>query len=150
MRHSASIAGLVLLLISSMGSAADENATLPAPKCLTRDGQPLPEAKDPITITSDLERPVRISGFLPPWPRQTKGCPAPPRVWVQAVISTTGEVCAASLLKPLPASCESFGESAVASVRKWKFRPVQRQGVPVAVLYYVGISFGREAPVPYP
>lgn len=147
MYRSASIAGLVLILLPGLGLAGDEDAALPAPKCLTRDGQPLPEAKDPITISSDLERPVKISGRGPHWPTGTKGCPEPPRVWVQAVISTTGEVCAAGLLKPLPEPCEPFGKSAVAAVRKWKFRPVQREGAPVAVLYYVGIGFGRETPV---
>lgn len=150
MRHSACIAGLILLLIPSVGPAADEDAILPAPKCLTRDGQVLPEGKDPIHMTSFVERPVKISGPGPHWPKRTKGCPEPPRVWVQAVISTTGEVCAAGLLKPLPAACEPFGESAVTAVKKWRFRPIQQEGAPVAVLYYVGISFGREAPQPYP
>lgn len=150
MRRSATIAGLALLLIAGAGSAAEENTVLPAPQCLTRDGQPLPAGKDPFPGTAlvGAERPVKISGPEPRWPRRAKGCSGPPRVWVQAVISTTGEVCAASLLKPLPASCEPFGESAVAAVRKWKFRPVLREGAPVAILYYVGIGFGSDVPSP--
>lgn len=144
MRHVARLAALALLLMPSVGSAADENAVLPAPQCLTRDGQPLPEGKDPIPVTASLERPVKVSGAGPGWPRRTEGCPAPPRVWVQAVISTTGEVCAASLLKPLPEACEPFGESAVKAVRKWRFRPFLKDGAPVAILYYLGVGFSRE------
>jgi hypothetical protein len=57
------------------------------------------------------------------------------------VISTKGEVCAACLLVPLPVGCEPFGKSAVRAVSRWKFRPARRQGTPVAVLYYIGVSF---------
>lgn len=150
MRHAASLAALVLLLMPAVGLAAEESTALPVPQCLTRDGQPLPEGKDPVPVAALSERPVKISGRGPGWPSGVKGCPFPPRVWVQAVISTTGEVCAAGLLKPLPEGCEPFGESAVKTLRTWRFRPNLREGAPVAVLYYLGIAFGQEGAAPPP
>lgn len=145
MRHAAPTVCLVLLLMP--GSApADETEVLPAPVCLGRDGQPLPEAKDPVPVTGEVERPVLVSNPIPGWPARVKGCEAPPRVWVQAVVTTRGEVCAAGLLKPLPRECGKFGEIAVEAVRKWKFRPYLKEGAPVSFLYYVGIGFTRDAP----
>jgi TonB-like protein len=142
MIKSASAVGLVLFLTSSMGSA-EENVLLPAPVCLTRDGQPLPEAKDPVWFTAltATERPVPVSMPLPRWSRQANDCQELDRVWVQMIITTKGDVCGAGLLKPLPPSCQQLGVDAVKAARKWKFQPARRDGAPIAVLYPLGVSF---------
>jgi TonB family protein len=143
MHLSANVVCLIFFLMADPGSA-DETAILPAPVCLGRDGQPLPVAKDPVSIVSEVDRPVLVSNPMPRWPRRVRGCDRPPRIWVQAIVTTNGEICAANLLKPLPQACSTLGERAVEAVRKWKFRPYLRDGVPVAFHYAVGIGFKRE------
>jgi hypothetical protein len=146
MRHVVPAVCLVLLLMPGPVLPA-EAETLPAPVCLGRDGQPLPGAKDPVRITVGMEeRPVVVSNPMPPWPGRVKGCELPPRVWVQAVVTLEGEVCAAGLLKPLPPECAKFSKLAVKGVRKWKFQPLLREGAPVAFLYYVALDFTPDAP----
>ena len=142
MHHSAHVACLIFFLMANPGSAAETEA-LPAPVCLGRDGQPLPEAKDPVYIVSLVDRPVLVSNPMPKWPRRVKGCDRLP-IWVQAIVTTNGEICAANLHKPLPQACSTLGERAVETVLKWKFRPYLRDGVPVAFHYTLGIDFNRE------
>jgi hypothetical protein len=141
MLESASAVGLVLFLTSSMG-AADEKAIPPAPVCLTRDGQPLPEAKDPVWVTAltAAERPVPVSTPRPRWSRRASDCPLLGEVWVQMIITTNGDVCAASLFKPLPRSCQTLGADVLEAAQKWKFRPVLRDGAPIAVRYLLGFN----------
>ncbi|MFL6232644.1 MAG: energy transducer TonB [Thermoanaerobaculia bacterium] len=143
MIKSASAIGLALFLTSSLGSAAEIPAVLPAPTCLTPDGQPLPEAKDPIQITalSAAERPVPVSTPRPRWSRKALDCQPQGKVWVQMLITTKGEVCAAGLFQQLPPSCDKVGTDAIEAARKWKFRPGQREGSPIAVLYILGFDF---------
>ena len=145
MIRSASAMGLALFLTSSLGFAAD-NAILPALVCLTRDGQPLPEAKDPVQMAAltAAERPVPVSTFRPRWSSRALDCQTEGHVWVQMLITTKGDVCAAGLLKPLPASCDKVGADAIEAARKWKFRPGRREGAPVAVLYFLGFEFRPE------
>jgi hypothetical protein len=85
MRHPAGALWLALMLVSSAGSAEEPSSSaLPPPECRGRDGQILPEAKDPAPAT-DLNRPVVISSPVSRQPRRPKGCSNPPRIWVQAV-----------------------------------------------------------------
>jgi len=145
MIRSAGAISLALFLTSSLGSA-EENATLPPLACLTRDGQPLPEAKDPVGLSTltVAERPVPVSTPRPRWSRKALDCQPLGKVWVQMLITTNGDVCAASLFRPLPPSCDKVGADAVEAARKWKFRPARREGAPVAVLYFLGFDFKPE------
>jgi len=143
MHHSAHVVCLIIFLMTNPGSA-DETEILPPPVCLGRDGQPLPEAKNPVHVGREVDRPVLVSNPMPRWPRRVKGCDTPPRIWVQALVTTKGEICAANLLKPLPQACNPLGERAVEAVQKWKFRPYLKDGVPVAFHYAVGIGLTRE------
>lgn len=149
MRHPAGALCLALMLVSSAGSAEEPSPTaFPPPECRGRDGQILPEAKDPVPTTGSTNRPVAVSSPLPRPPSRSKGCEVPPRIWVQAVVTTKGEVCATGLLLPVPKDCSAYAELAVKAVRKWKFRPLVRDGKPVAFLYYIGVGFQQGGPAP--
>ena len=73
-------------------------------------------------LFSDFARQFRISGA-------TK---------VQLVVDTHGEVKDLSIIQPLGAGLD---EEAVAAISKWKFEPVTRNGVPVAVKIAVDMDF---------
>jgi hypothetical protein len=146
MRYPVGVLSLVLMLLPVVGSADEKPSSLPAPECRGPDGQILPEARDPFPITGSTVRPVAVSTPMPRPPNRVKGCPDPPRIWVQAVVTTQGKVCAASLLLPVPEACSAYAERAVAAVRKWQFKPFVQDKVPVAFLYYVGIGFNGQPP----
>ena len=149
MRHPAGALGLALMLLSSAGSAEEPSPTaFPPPECRGRDGQILPEARDPVPTTGPTDRPVVLSSPVPRPPRPPRGCEVPPRIWVQAVVTTKGEVCATAPLLPVPEECSAYGELAVKAVRKWKFKPLVRDGKQVAFLYYVGVGFQQGRPAP--
>jgi hypothetical protein len=132
---------LFALLLATGSAFAEEGATLPAPQCLDRKGEVLPEARDAVRITPDIEFPVAISQPATSAARWKKGCPLTDPIKVQAIITTEGKVCGASLLRPLPEACKALGEHAVDTIRHWKFRPAKSQGTPVAVIYDASINF---------
>jgi hypothetical protein len=148
MRYPLGVLVLGLMLLPAVGSADETSSSLPPPECRGRDGQIPPEAKDPVPIAGSNERPIAISTPMPRPPNRPKDCPDPPRIWVQAVVTTQGKVCASRLLLLVPEACSAYAERAVDAVRKWTFKPLVRDGAPVAFLYYVGIGFqsGRQAP----
>jgi hypothetical protein len=108
---------------------------------LQRNNEVNPSGLSTLTVA---ERPVPVSMPHPRWSRKALDCQPLGKVWVQMLITTKGDVCAASLFRPLPPSCDKVGADAIEAARKWKFRPARREGAPVAVLYFLGFDFKPE------
>jgi protein TonB len=62
-------------------------------------------------------------------------------VILEAVIDAEGAVRRVRVLKGLPAG---LSESAVETVKQWKFKPATLEGQPVAVIFNLTVSFSLQ------
>jgi len=112
-------------------------------------GLGIPEA--PASLGVARSRPLRVDGgVLPPrkiyapWPPYTEA--ARKRriqgvVILEAIIDAMGNVNDVKVLKGLP---EGLTDSAVASIRDWKFKPATLEGRPVPVFFNLSIKFSLQ------
>jgi TonB family protein len=64
------------------------------------------------------------------------------RAWqglLEVVIAESGEVLSARLLEPFH---PAYDEQLLKAARAWKYRPAQKNGMPVRFLKLIGIRFG--------
>jgi periplasmic protein TonB len=59
-------------------------------------------------------------------------------VLIQAVVNARGEVTQVEILRPIGLGLD---DEAARSVSAWRFEPAKRNGIPVAVLVQVEVSF---------
>lgn len=126
----------------------DEKSIAPAdqpeqrPELLTRDAK---------TPERDATRPFTIGpgGVQPPKPLFTPEPPFPDRasrehyegiVVLNVIVDKTGRVQNIRLVRPAGMGME---EEAVATVSKWRFKPAQREGEPVAVEMNIEVAFNK-------
>jgi protein TonB len=91
----------------------------------------------PLLVTGDVEPPVLLHKVEPVYPEIARKARLQGRVFLRAVIGTTGAVEAVEVLSTSP----FFEDAAVAAVKEWRYRPARYHGAPVAVYFTVTVSF---------
>lgn len=91
-----------------------------------------PATTEPIYVTGDITEPVPIKKVEPEYTEAAKRARIQGVVIMQAVINETGDIENVKVLKSLP---HGLAEAAVDALKRSKFQPATRNGVPVAVYY---------------
>jgi hypothetical protein len=113
--------------------------------CVGPDGKPLPEAMMPVLIGSKDLTPPRIRKKRNPvFPLLMGGCRIPPKVVVEAIITTKGDICGARIASELPPQCAAYGKAWLNAVKQWKFHPARMGEEPVAVFFVTTGTYQRE------
>jgi protein TonB len=117
--------------LSVVEGAADSSALAPPP--------PLEPAKpvEPRHVGGAIRAPARIRDIAPVYPALAQAAHVEGIVIIEAVISQTGDVENARVLRSVPL----LDEAALAAVRQWKFTPTLLNGIPVPVVYTVTVRF---------
>lgn len=102
---------------------------------------PLSTKADDTIYTKVDVNPVPVKTPPPEYPLTMKREGVSGVVAVSAVIDEKGIVISATVAK---SSHSDFEDSAVAAVKKWKFKPAQKDGVPVKMKVTVPIRFNLE------
>jgi protein TonB len=84
-----------------------------------------------------IREPVKIKHVAPVYPKMALDARVEGLVIIEAIISTTGEVQEAHVLK----SNALLDEAALAAVRQWRFTPSLLNGVPIPVICTVTVQF---------
>jgi protein TonB len=92
-------------------------------------------ALDKITIP-----PTLIKRVDPKYPLQGFNMGVSGTVTVNALISETGDVLRTEIIKGIKGGY-GFEKSAETAVRQWKFRPAEKDGIPVRVWKPIDITF---------
>jgi protein TonB len=93
---------------------------------------------DPVVITADMIKPTLLVKVEPTYPNVARIARLSGRVTISAVIGLDGNVESAEVL----ASTSSlFSDTAIAAVRKWRYRPALMNGKPVRVYFTVVVDF---------
>lgn len=102
---------------------------------------PLRLAADDTVYTKADVNPVPVKTPPPTYPGEMKRQGVSGVVAVVVVIDESGVVTSCSVAK---SSRPEFEESAVAAVKKWKFKPAQKDGGPVKIKVTIPIRFNIE------
>ena len=86
-----------------------------------------------------------IKQALPTYPVLLRAKGITGEATIQLVVDVDGSVRDAKIVKQ---THEAFGEAALECVKKWKYRPALRDGVPVRVRMQVPIHFDPKTPAP--
>ena len=87
-----------------------------------------------------LVTPKLVTQVNPVYPEKAQKAGTQGKVLVEVVISNTGVVTDARVVKEEPAG-HGFGEASVAAVKQWRYEPATLKGRPVAVKWLVTINF---------
>lgn len=99
---------------------------------------PPPSDVGPVEFSSQMVRPVRISGAEPHYTEIARRARLEGVVILRAIISREGLVRDLSVVKPLGLGLE---DAAVAAVENWRFEPATLNGEPIDVIYRVTVRF---------
>ena len=97
-------------------------------------------ADDTVYTKADIN-PIPVKTPPPEFPVQMRRNGISGVVAVVVVIDETGSVASATVSKT---SDEGFNDAAVSAVKKWKFKPAQKDGVAVKMKVTVPIRFNLE------
>ena len=89
-------------------------------------------------ISGNVAAPEKIFAPDPSYPEEARMARVQGVVILQTIIDTVGNVTNIKVLKGLPSG---LTESAVETVRSWRFKPATLEGKPVPVHYMITISF---------
>jgi periplasmic protein TonB len=95
----------------------------------------------PMRVGGDVKAPVPTTRVDPVYTEAARKARLNGIVVVEAVIDRNGNVDQARVVKGLPLG---LGESAVAAVRQWKFKPGTLNGQPVDVIFNLTVNFKVE------
>ena len=95
-------------------------------------------ASAPIWADGKLEPPVPVRTFAPEYPSEMRRQGVSGLVMINCLIDEQGNVADTKIEKQ---SNDAFGPSAVAAVRRWKFKPAQRDGSTVQIHVTIPIKF---------
>ena len=126
---------------------AEEKAVAPAdqpgktPELLAR-GAKLPENDKtrPFKIGRSVQRPEAVFTPEPEFPDRASKEHYQGIVVLNVIVDTSGKVQNIRLVRPAGMGME---EEAVATVRKWRFKPAQREGEPVAIEMNIEVAFNK-------
>jgi periplasmic protein TonB len=101
------------------------------------DTAPAPAVVAPVGAHTLLRPPVRLHDAAPIYPEMARTARVQGVVIIEAVISTTGNVIEARILR----SVALLDQAALDAVRQWKYTPSLLNGVPVPVVMTVTVTF---------
>jgi periplasmic protein TonB len=101
------------------------------------DAPPPPRAAAPVRVSTLLRPPVRLREVSPVYPEAARMARVEGVVIIEAIISPTGEVVDARVLRSRPL----LDEAALVAVRQWRYTPSLLNGVPVPVVMTVTVNF---------
>ena len=92
----------------------------------------------PLQVGGDVRPPVKVISPQPKYSEEARKARLQGAVILQTVIDKLGNVRDVKVLKGLTLG---LTESAIETVKEWKFKPATRDGVPVAVYFNLVITF---------
>jgi len=98
----------------------------------------LPLPAGPLRVGGDVTAPVAISQVPPTYPMMARSARVEGEVKLEAVIRRDGTVGDIKVLQGLRMGCT---EAAIEALKRWRFRPGERNGVPVDVYYTLTVGF---------
>ncbi|HVS14031.1 MAG TPA: energy transducer TonB [Thermoanaerobaculia bacterium] len=102
---------------------------------------PGPPGEQPLRVGGDVSAPKKIFSPSPLYTEEARQGRIQGVVLLQAVIDAEGNVSTVDLIKGLPLG---LSESAIDTVRTWRFEPARRNGVPVPVFFTLTVSFSLQ------
>jgi periplasmic protein TonB len=96
-----------------------------------------PRVVAPYRTGGVIQQPRRITDVAPVYPMPARLTRVEGVVIIEAIISTTGEVQDARILKSVPL----LDQAALAAVRQWRYTPSLLNGIPVPVVFTVTVVF---------
>jgi protein TonB len=135
--RAASVAAAILLVSFAGCSKRDEPcATCARP---TRSNVHLaPSPRGPVRVTSDITPPLLVRRVEPSFPDEVKKGSHQPFVAFEATIDAEGNV---TDVRPVGPSDPVVLPYVLEAVKQWKFRPAERRGEPVPVIYDMTLTF---------
>lgn len=98
---------------------------------------PAPAAAVPLRVGEGVDRPRKIKDVKPIYPRPAMLAQVRGSVLIEATIGADGKVHNARVIRSIAA----LDEAALDAVRQWEFEPSRVDGVPVAVMMVIIVSF---------
>ena len=105
------------------------------------EGPPGPALGAVAQVGGNVLRPERVHDPTPLYTEEARQARVQGVVLLQVVIDEEGNVHRPQIIKGLPMG---LNESAVESVKQWKFKPATRDGKPVSVYYNLTINFSMQ------
>jgi protein TonB len=102
---------------------------------------PGPPGPQPLPVGGNVSAPKRVYSPSPLYTEEARQGRVQGVVLLQAVIDAEGNVTNIDLIKGLPLG---LSESAMKTVKEWKFEPARRDGVPVPVYFTLTVSFSLQ------
>ena len=99
---------------------------------------PPPPPTGPLRVGGDVKAPVIVKRAEPDYTETARKARIAGVVIVEAIIDTHGTVDEVKVVKGLPMG---LSEEAAQAVRRWKFKPGTRNGVPVATIFNLTVNF---------
>ncbi len=96
------------------------------------------DGEGPFNVGGDIRAPVKIHDPQPGYTEEARMARIQGVVLLRTVIDPEGNVTRLEVLKGLTLG---LTESALETVKQWKFKPATRNGRPVAVYYHLSINF---------
>jgi protein TonB len=96
---------------------------------------------EPLQVGGDVSPPVKVYYPTPRYTEDARKGRVQGVVILQAVIDSLGNVDEVSVLKGLPLG---LSESAIATVKEWKFQPARQNGNPVPVFFNLTVTFSLQ------
>ena len=96
------------------------------------------DGRIPLEVGGEVSAPVKVYGPSPPYTEEARLARVQGVVMLRTVIDSQGQIAAMEVIKGLP---NGLTDSALATVREWRFEPARRGGEPVPVYYFLTISF---------
>ncbi len=126
----------IQLELPEVDALVDEDAIFGIPEGVVQGPGDL--VGDLVPLDGDVLPPRKIFGPQPIYTEEARQARIQGVVILQAVVDVDGRLARIRVLKGLP---EGLSESAVATVKTWRYEPATRNGIPVAVSYNLTISF---------
>ena len=98
---------------------------------------PAPEAAVPLRVGEGVDRPRKLKDVKPVYPTSAMVAQVRGNVLIEATIGTDGKVHNARVIR----SIAELDQAALDAVRQWEFEPSRVNGVPVAVMMVIIVSF---------
>jgi periplasmic protein TonB len=98
---------------------------------------PAPARTEPVRLHSGMTAPRKVADALPVYPPIAQASRTSGIVIVEVVISDTGEVTSARILRSIPL----LDAAALDAVRKWRFEPARLNGEAIPIVMTVTVNF---------
>ena len=106
-------------------------------------GMATADMKKIVFKANEVDKEARpVSQSAPDYPQDALDAGIAGEVFLIIVIDETGSVTSARVLKENPQGL-GFGEAAVSAAYNWRFRPAEKENIPVRMEYEVPVLFGK-------